>query len=84
MVVMNDAETGEHLWVDTSDGRFRRRFDEAVRRREEMLAATFRRAGVETLELDTEADLARSIVRFAQRRRLRRARLRAIPAEAAS
>ncbi len=82
MVVMNDAETGEHLWVDTSERGFRRRFDDAVRRRDELLAATFRRAGVETLELDTEEDLARSIVRFAQRRKLRRARLRAVPAVA--
>jgi uncharacterized protein (DUF58 family) len=77
MVVMNDAETGEHLWVDTSDPRFRRRFDEAVRRRDERLASTFRRAGVETLELSTEEDLARSIVRFAQRRKMRRGHARA-------
>ncbi|HYR93922.1 MAG TPA: DUF58 domain-containing protein [Methylomirabilota bacterium] len=72
LVVMNDAETGEHLWVDTSDGKFRKRFDDVVRRREEALAATFRRAGVETLELSTEEDLVRSIVRFAHRRKLRR------------
>ena len=74
MVIMNDAETGEHLWVDTSDRRFRRRFDEVVRRREEMLRSAFRRAGVEALELSTEEDLARSIVRFAQMRKLRRSR----------
>ncbi|HET7700655.1 MAG TPA: DUF58 domain-containing protein [Candidatus Limnocylindria bacterium] len=72
MVVMNDAETGEHLWVDTSDKRFRRRFAEVVRTREEALAATFRRAGVDVLELSTEEDLARSIMRFATMRRLRR------------
>jgi uncharacterized protein (DUF58 family) len=72
LVVMNDAETGEHLWVDTSDGKFRKRFEDVVRRREEALAATFRRAGVETLELSTEEDLVRSIVRFARRRKLRR------------
>jgi uncharacterized protein (DUF58 family) len=72
LVVMNDAETGEHLWVDTSDHKFRKRFDDVVRRREEALAAAFRRAGVETLELSTEEDLVRSIVRFAQRRKLRR------------
>ncbi len=77
LVVMNDAETGEHLWVDTSDRRFRRRFEEVVRRREEMLASTFQRAGVEALELSTEEDLVRSIVRFAQRRKLRRARTHA-------
>ena len=78
MIVMNDAETGEHLWVDTSDRRFRKRFEDVVRRREEMLATTFRRAGVDVLELDTEMDLVRSVVRFAQMRKQRRARLRAV------
>ena len=77
MIVMNDAETGEHLWVDTSDQKFRRRFEDVVRRREEALAATFRRAGVDTLELDTETDLVRSVVRFAQMRKLRRGKMRA-------
>jgi uncharacterized protein (DUF58 family) len=78
MIVMNDAETGEHLWVDTSDRRFRKRFEDVVRKREEMLATTFRRAGVDVLELDTEMDLVRSVVRFAQMRKQRRARLRAV------
>jgi len=72
MVVMNDAETGEHLWVDTNDSRFRHRFAEVVDRRERMLAETFRRYGVESLELSTEEDLGRSIIRFAAKRKLRR------------
>jgi uncharacterized protein (DUF58 family) len=72
MVVMNDAETGEHLWVDTSDGRFRRRFAEAVLQRERKLAFAFQRAGIDALELSTEEDLVRSIMRFAARRKLRR------------
>src|SRR2546428_9089519 len=49
MIVMNDAETVEHLWGDTSDRRFQKRFEHAVRKRAEMLAAPFRRAGVDTL-----------------------------------
>jgi uncharacterized protein (DUF58 family) len=72
MVVMNDAETGEHLWVDTSDRKFRKRFDEVVKRREAALAQTFSKAGVDTLELSTEEDLVRSIVRFAARRKAMR------------
>ena len=78
MVVMNDAETGEHLWVDTNDKRFRRRFADVVKRRDAALAASFRRAGVDALELSTEEDLVRSIVRFAQMRKLRRSRQRAV------
>ena len=74
MVVMNDAETGEHLWVDTNDRRFKQRFSDVVRRREEALAATFRRSGVDALELSTEEDLSRAIIRFATKRKLRRSR----------
>ena len=74
MVVMNDAETGEHLWVDTNDRRFRARFADVVRKREEALTATFRRAGIDALELSTEEDLVRAIVRFATVRKLRRSR----------
>ena len=76
MVAMNDAETGEHVWVDTSDRRFRARFADVVRRREAELSATFRRCGTETLELSTEEDMVRAILRFAARRKLRGLRRR--------
>ena len=74
MVVMNDAETGEHVWVDTNDRRFRARFADVVRKREEALASTFRRAGIDALELSTEEDLVRSVVRFATVRKIKRSR----------
>lgn len=77
-VVMNDAETGEHLYVDTNDRKFRARFSDAVRKREEALGAVFRKAGVDALELSTEEDLVRSIVRFAAMRRLRGSRQRVV------
>lgn len=78
MVVMNDAETGEHVWVDTNDRRFRRRFADVVRRRDEALALAFRSAGVDALEISTEEDLARAIMSFAaaRKRRPRAARAR--------
>ncbi|MEX2047533.1 MAG: DUF58 domain-containing protein [Chloroflexota bacterium] len=77
-VVMTDSETGEALHIDTHDAHFRKRFAEVVDRRERALGATFRRAGVDTLELSTEEDLVRSIVRFVATRKLRRARQRAM------
>jgi uncharacterized protein (DUF58 family) len=82
-VVMNDAETGEHLYVDTADKRFRKRFAEVVQRRDEALGTAFRRVGVDALELSTEEDLVRSIVRFAAMRRLRRSKVRAQPGRVA-
>lgn len=71
-MLMEDSETGEQLYVDTSDKKFRQRFAEAARRRESQLASAFKRAGVEALSLSTQDDLARAIVRFAQQRRQRR------------
>jgi uncharacterized protein (DUF58 family) len=73
-VWMTDSETGEQLWIDTSEPRFRARFAEIARRREERLLATFARARVEVLSLSTEDDLVTAILRFAARRKLRRAR----------
>mgnify|MGYP000650918417 CR=1 FL=1 len=71
-IFMEDAETGEQLYVDTGDVRFRRRFLEAAERREAEINAAFKRAGVEALSLSTEEDLVSAIVRFAALRRERR------------
>jgi hypothetical protein len=71
-MIMEDAETGEQLYVDTHDAAFRRRFEESARRREAGVAATFKRAGVEALALSTQDDLVAAIVRMATLRRRRR------------
>src|SRR5690606_18890335 len=44
-IIMEDAETGEQLYVDTHDKKFRQRFQEAAQRREAALGEAFRRAG---------------------------------------
>jgi uncharacterized protein (DUF58 family) len=69
---MEDAETGEQLYVDTHDRKFRQRFQDAAQRREVGLNESFKRAGVDALSLSTEEDLVRAIVRFAQQRKQRR------------
>jgi len=71
-IVMEDAETGEQLYVDTHDRKFRARFAEAARRREAALNEAFKHAGVDALSLSTEDDLVRAIVRFATLRQRRR------------
>ena len=71
LIVMEDAETGEQLTVDTHDKRFRQRFAEAAAQHVADLEATFKRAGVDMLSLSTEEDLVRAIVRFATLRRRR-------------
>ena len=70
-VLMQDAETGEQIWVDTHDATFRRRFAAAAQRREQALRAALADAGVDALELSTEDDLASAILRFADLRKRR-------------
>jgi uncharacterized protein (DUF58 family) len=72
LVPMNDAETGESIYVDTHDARFRKRFEAVVQKREAELSAAFRRAGVDVLSLSTEDDLVNAILRFAALRKQRR------------
>ena len=71
MLVVQDAETGEQLFVDTHDRGFRRRFEEAAKKREDAMRSAFRVAGVDALELSTEDDLVDAILRFADLRKRR-------------
>ncbi len=73
LIVVEDAETGEQLYVDTSSSEFRRRFQEAAQRRELILKESLKRAGVDLFGVSTEDDLTRAIVRMAHlRKRWRR------------
>jgi uncharacterized protein (DUF58 family) len=72
MIVVEDAETGEQLTVDTANPTFRRRFQEAARRREAVLKENVRRAGVDLFAISTEEDLVSAIVRMASLRKKRR------------
>jgi uncharacterized protein (DUF58 family) len=71
LLVLQDAETGEQLVVDTHDRAFRRRFAEAAERRDAALRAAFGQAGVDALELQTDDDLIEAIARFADLRKRR-------------
>jgi uncharacterized protein (DUF58 family) len=71
LVVIQDAETGEQIFVDTHDRGFRKRFAAAAERREAELRTSLRRAGVDALELSTEDDLVDAILRFSDLRKRR-------------
>lgn len=71
LLVIQDAETGEQLFVDTHDRTFRTRFAAAAASREEYLRAAFCKAGVDALELATDDDLIDAIFRFADLRKHR-------------
>jgi uncharacterized protein (DUF58 family) len=71
MVLMQDSETGEQIYVDTHDRGFRKRFAAAAARRETQLREALRNAGIDALELATEDDLADAVMRFADLRKRR-------------
>jgi uncharacterized protein (DUF58 family) len=71
-VIIEDSETGEQLFVDTHDMKFRAQYAQAAALREAALSASFKHAGVDALTLSTEEDLVRALVRFASLRKQRR------------
>jgi uncharacterized protein (DUF58 family) len=71
LVVMQDAESGEQLFVDTRDRGFRRRFEERAAEREEVLRSALGRAGVDCLELMSEESIDGALLRFCELRKRR-------------
>lgn len=69
LLVIQDAESGEQVWVDTHDRGFRKRFAAAAGQREMELRSAFHQAGVDALELSTEDDLVEALLRFADLRK---------------
>ncbi len=71
LIVMQDAETGEQLTVDTHDRAFRQRFAAAAARREAALREALAEAGVDCLEIATDEPLDAALLRFTQLRKRR-------------
>ena len=72
VIVVEDAETGEQLFVDSSNPEFRRRFHAAAEQREAELKENLKRAGADLFAISTEEDLVGAIVRMAALRKKRR------------
>jgi uncharacterized protein (DUF58 family) len=72
LIVVEDAETGEQLLVDSADPWFRARFRDGVDEREAGLRFGTRRAGVPLHRVDTGSDLLETLLKViteTQRRR---------------
>jgi uncharacterized protein (DUF58 family) len=72
LVVVEDAETGEQMLLDTGDPRLRARLRTAVADRDSAIAAGMRSAGVPVHRIGTDADLATALIEViasTQRRR---------------
>ena len=72
LIVVEDAETGEQILVDSGDPWFRARFRDGVDEREDGLRSGMRRAGVPLHRVDTGSDLVEvllAVIAETQRRR---------------
>jgi uncharacterized protein (DUF58 family) len=73
LLVVEDAETGEQILVDTGDPLFRSRFRAGVDERDVVLAGRMRRAGVPLHRIGTDRDLVEALVEVVAGTRWRRA-----------
>lgn len=72
MIYVEDAETGEIIFVDTDDPGFQRRLREQADERQASLVADLRSAGLDLFTVSTDEDLVRALFRVAALRRRRR------------
>ena len=67
LILVEDAETGEQLLVDTSDPMLRERLRAQVGAREDELAEGMRKAGVDAHRITTDQDLLAALVGMVRR-----------------
>ena len=75
LVTVEDAETGEQLFIDAADPAFRERYAAIAEAQETALRQALGESGADTLELATDDDILDAMLRFADLRR-QRARLK--------
>jgi uncharacterized protein (DUF58 family) len=73
LVLVEDAETGEQMFADTSDPLVRRRFADQVAAREADLHESMGAAGVTAHHIATDTDLVQALVEMVRHSRRRRA-----------
>ena len=73
LVVVEDAETGEQLVIDSGDPLLRVRLRAGVEERDARVAAGMRRAGVPIHRIGTDADLATALIEVVASTKCRRA-----------
>jgi uncharacterized protein (DUF58 family) len=71
LVVLQDAETGEQIFLDLQDKGFRKRFQAQAVARETNLRHALASAGVDCLELATDDELGEALLRFTGLRKRR-------------
>jgi uncharacterized protein (DUF58 family) len=64
LVKLKDAETGERIWVDTSDKRLRTTYKHAWAESQLALQTTFTKSGVNSVSMSTSDDYVRALMRL--------------------
>jgi hypothetical protein bacD2_00075 len=62
MMYLRDAETGEQMWVDTSDKKLREAYEKYAFVREKELDAIFKRSGVDVANIRSDEDYVRALI----------------------
>jgi uncharacterized protein (DUF58 family) len=83
LVTVEDAETGEQLFIDAADPAFRDRYAAIAERQEAELMDGLARSGADVIELATDDDLLQALLRLSdlRRQRARQGAPRRAPAE---
>ena len=71
LVTLEDAETGEQLFIDASDPAFRERYAAIAEQQEAALYEALGRSGADIVELATDDDLLEALLRLSDLRRQR-------------
>ena len=68
MMYLRDAETGEQMWVDTSDKKLREAYEKYAFVREKELDAIFKRSGVDVANIRSDEDYVRALLTLFKKR----------------
>ncbi len=64
LIKVKDAETGERIWVDTSDKRLRTSYKHKWNERQLALQKTFKQSGVDSVTMSTSDDYVRALLKL--------------------
>lgn len=68
MMYLTDAETGEHIWVDTSDKKLRQDYEQYMSEWNKKLDAIFKRSGVDVATISSDEDYVRALIALFKKR----------------
>ena len=71
MIKLKDAESGEYIWVDSSSKNVRRTYENWWKENSDKLDYTFKRSGVDYVDINTNEDYVKSLMTLFKKRGLK-------------